>query len=117
MSRFVDGILVGLGIGLILIAGTMYFLMAGAAAELKAQETETTSQTASEWVIVVKHSDTTVTETATVPSLEQYRGCSALPSNLMSMFQFIGIFGSLFFLAGVVSMFASKGKTPAPSHD
>jgi hypothetical protein len=113
MSRFVDGILVGLGIGLILIAGTMYFLMAGAAAELKAQENETTSQ----WVIVVKHSDTTVTETATVPSLEQYRGCSALPSNLMSMFQFVGFFGALLFLAGVVPPFASKGKTPAPSND
>lgn len=113
ISRFVEGILVGLGIGLILIAGTMYLLIAGGTAELKAHENDT----ATEWVIVQKYSNTTVTETATVPSYQQMHSYRALADNLMAMFQFLVFLGAVFVLSGVLSSFPLRKKTPAPSKD
>ena len=111
MSRFVDGILVGIGIGLIVLAGGIYFVMYFATQ--LGQENATTSQTGSQWVIVVEHSGTTVTETATVPSVGQYVTHSASASWFLSMFEVVGFIGAMFILIGILP---PKNKTPAPSN-
>ena len=123
MSRFVDGILVGLGIGLILMGGTMYLLIVGAPTEVGVQENETASQTASEWIIVRKYTHTTVTDTVTMPPSTDQNAVSrwADPNRLIAMLYILGVggavLGALLFLAGVVPPVVSKGKTPAPSND
>jgi hypothetical protein len=114
MSRFVDGILVGLGIGLILAAASMYVLVAVSAAEIANARTETASQTGSQWVIVVKESDTTVTETGTVPSVGQFVKVPSIEeytAGLVSTLQFIGILGAVFLFFGI-STFLLERKTP-----
>jgi hypothetical protein len=121
LSRFVDGILVGLGIGLILAAGSMYALVTVSVTEIAKARTETASQTGSQWVIVVRYSNTTVSGTATVPSLGQFVRVPSIEeytAGLMSTLQIIGFFGVVFLLSGVLTYFVEKErKTPTPSKD
>jgi hypothetical protein len=118
LSRFVDGILVGLGIALIVVAGAMYILLTTSTANIEAK-TEATSQTGSQWVIVVAQSNTTVTATGTIPSLHvTVPSVQQYATFLMSIFQLVGFFGVVFLLSGILTSIAEKErKTPTPSSD
>jgi hypothetical protein len=74
---------------------------------------EDISQTGSQWLIVRRYSDTTITDTMTIPSVEQYATVASIErytAFLTSVFQFIAFFGIVFLLAGILAYFAPKSK-------